>query len=416
VSPAPPRRAAAAACVAAAALAIAALTLFPVGNAPRRPIELCLVCGERGLADAILNVVLFVPLGAALALRGTSAGRAALLGAAFSAAVELCQHLVPGRDPSPADILFNTLGTALGFAVLRSAPGWLHPSPRRAAGLLAAAVVLPLALAAAGGWLLAPAPPRSVYYGQWTADLGYLAWYRGRVSAARVGEVPVPSWRMERESPRLRALLLAGAPIRVAGVAGPPPLSLAPVFSIYDDRQREVVLAGIDGEDAVFRFRTRSTALRMDQPDLRVPGAFRGVRPGDRLRLAIARRGRGYCMEGNAAGACGLGFTAADTWAVLLFPSSLPAAGRWLVGLLWMGGLFLPAGLWLRGRGQALAAAAAVCAGLLVLPLATILLPTPPSALLAALAGMAAGMLARRVAGVASPVRPVSAGDGSNPS
>ncbi len=414
MSPVPPRRAAATACVLAAALAIAALTLFPVGDAPKRPIELCLVCGERGLADAILNVFLFVPLGAALALGVASAGRAALLGAAFSAAVELCQHLVPGRDPSPADILFNTVGTALGFAVLRSAPAWLHPPPRRAAGLLAAAVVLPLALAAAGGWLLAPALPRSVYYGQWTADLGYLAWYRGRVSAARVGEVPVPSWRMERESPRLRALLLEGAPIRVAGVAGPPPPSLAPVFSIYDDRQREVVLAGIDGEDAVFRFRTRSTALRMDQPDLRVPGAFRGVRPGDRLRLAVARRGRGYCLEGSAAGACSLGFTAADTWAVLIFPSSLPASGRRLVGLLWMAGLFLPAGLWLRGRGQALAAGAAVCAGLLAVPLATTLLPTPLSALLAALAGMGAGALGSKLSGAATCKPPVSAADGSN--
>lgn len=396
MSPASPRRAAAAACVAAAALAIAALTLFPVGDAPRRPMELCLFCGERGLADAILNVFLFVPLGAALALGAASAGRAALLGAAFSAGIELCQHVVPGRDPSPADIVFNTLGTALGFVVLRSAPGWLHPPPRRAAGLLAAAVALPLAVVLAGGWLLAPALPRSVYYGQWTADLGYLEWYRGRVAAAWVGDVPVPSWRMERESPRLRALLLEGAPIRVAGTAGPPPPSLAPVFSIYDDRQREVVLAGIDGEDAVFRFRTRSTALRMDQPDLRVPGAFRGVRPGDRLRLAVARRGRGYCVEGNTAAACSLGFTVADTWSVLVFPSSLPAAGRRMVGLLWMAGLFFFAGLWLRGRRQALAAGTAVCLGLLAVPLATTLLPTPPAELLAALAGTGAGALAGR--------------------
>jgi hypothetical protein len=399
-------------CVAAAALTIAALTLFPVEGPPQKRMELCLLCGERGAADAILNVFLFAPLGAALALRGTSAGRAVLVGAAFSAAIELCQHLVPGRDPSPADILFNTLGTTLGMAVLRCAPGWLHPPPRRAAVLLVAGVLLPLAVVAAGGWLLAPELPRSVYYGQWTADLGYLEWYRGRVAAAWVGEIPVPSWRMERESPRLRALLLRGAPIRVVAVAGPPPASLAPVFSIYDDRQREVVLAGIDGEDAVFRYRTRGMALRMDQPEIRLPAAFRGVRPGDRLRLAVARRGRGYCVEGNTAGACSLGYTVADTWAVLLFASSLTAAGRRLVGMFWMAGLFFPVGLWLRGPRRALAACAGVAGGLLAIPLATVLLPTPASALLAALAGMGAGGLIRRVAGAAASVQATSAADG----
>lgn len=380
---------------AGAALLVAALTLFPTGDA-LEPLALCLLCGERGLADAILNVFLFVPFGAALALRGVAPARAVLLGAALSGGVEVLQHFVPGRDPSPADLLFNTLGTAAGFAVLRAAPRWLAPPPGGAGRFSGGAVALALGFLLAGGLLLAPALPRAVYYGQWTADLGYLERYRGRVVAASVGDVEVPSHRMERESPRLRSLLQAGAPVRVEAVAGPPPPALAPVFSVYDHLRREVVLVGADREDAVFRYRTLGTALKLDQPDLRVPGAFGGVAAGDPLRLAVYRDGPGYCVQVDDARSCSLGFTVADTWTVLLFPARLPPGGRRLVGLLWLAALFLPAGLRVRGRRQTLATGAAVAAGLLLLPAAAGLLATPPSAVLAALAGMGAGALAAR--------------------
>lgn len=382
---------------AAAALAVAAATLFPTGDTVPGPLELCLLCGERGLADALLNVGLFVPLGAALAWRGLSGGRALLLGAALSAAIEVAQHFVPGRDPSPADILFNSLGAALGWALVRSAPGWLDPPPRRARRLLAAGVAFPLLVVLVGGLLLAPGLPRSVYHGQWTADLGYLEWYRGRVLAAWVGEVPVPSRRMERESPRLRALLEQGAAVRVEARAGPPPPALAPVFSVYDHLRREVVLLGVDGEDAVYRYRTRGTALKTDQPDLRFPGALRGVRPGDPLRMSVERGEGGWCIEVNAARRCGLGFAATDTWSVLLFPSRLTSPGRTLLGLAWLAGLCVPAGLWLRGRRQALAATAALAAGLLLLPPVVGLLPTSPAAIAAAIAGLGVGVVARSV-------------------
>jgi hypothetical protein len=390
-----PGRRGAALTVAAAVLAIAAATLFPTGDDPAERMEWCLLCGERGLADAILNVFLFIPLGAALALRGTPARRTLLAGAVVSLAVEVLQHLVPGRDPNPADVLFNTLGTGLGFLLLRTLPLWADPPRECGRRALAAAVALPLLALLAAGVLLGPGLPRSVYFGQWTADLGYLEWYRGKVLEAHVGEVAVPSRRMEAESPRLRELLLRGAPVRVEAVAGPPPPALAPVFSIYDHLRREVVLLGVDREDAVFRYRTLGTALRLDQPDLRFPGALRGVRAGEPLRLALSGAGRDRCLRVNAARECSLGFTVADAWTLLLFPSRLFRAARGPLGALWLALLFLPAGTWIRGRRQALAAGAAVAAGLLGVPFAAGLLPTPAWAVAAALGGMAAGALAR---------------------
>ena len=74
---------------------------------------------ELLLAVTILNVLLFVPLGAALALRGVSVGRTVLAAVALSASVELAQLLVvSGRTTSVDDVLLNTAGAWLGHAVL----------------------------------------------------------------------------------------------------------------------------------------------------------------------------------------------------------------------------------------------------------------------------------------------------------
>lgn len=77
------------------------------------------------------NIALFVPLGVLLPIalaRPASAatrdlGGAALVGtvgvgAAISVLIELAQQGIPGRVSSPADVLANTLGTALGVLLL----------------------------------------------------------------------------------------------------------------------------------------------------------------------------------------------------------------------------------------------------------------------------------------------------------
>lgn len=386
---------------AASVAVIAALTLFPTDDESAGP-TLCLVCGDRGLADALLNVLMFVPLGVGLALGGATLLLAALVGAVFTAGIEFLQALIPGRDASISDLVFNTTGCVLGAALVRSAPLWIAPPPARRRALLAAGVAAPLLLLLAAGLLLGPRPSRDTYAGQWTAELGHLEAYRGRVTAAWVGEVPVPSVQMPEQSERLRALVAEGAPIRVAAVAGPPVVGLAPIFSIYDDEDREILLLGTDGEDAVFQFRTVGMALRMDRPGLRLPGAFRGVREGEPLRMAVARRGGGFCMEVNRVGSCSVGYTLADTWGVFLALFPLRGGARTLLGLAWLAALWVPAGSWLRTRREALAAGACIAAGLLLAPWAAGLLPTPAAGYLAALAGLGAGALARRAAGVAT--------------
>src|SRR2546430_5704779 len=119
--------------LAAALLPILVATLWPVpGHEPEGFIS-CIACGEHATSDVLLNIILFVPLGAAVALHVRSLSRCALSAALLSATIELAQLYIPGRDSSLGDVLSNTLGGTLGALLTRTAVLWLLPSPARAA-------------------------------------------------------------------------------------------------------------------------------------------------------------------------------------------------------------------------------------------------------------------------------------------
>src|ERR1700716_4152161 len=97
----------------ASAVVIAFATLLPE---PPGPVvsHFCLVCGSFGTVDAMLNIVLFVPLGIGLGLTGVPGKRALLAICALSALIETAQFFVmSGRDSTLGDVLTNTAGGAL---------------------------------------------------------------------------------------------------------------------------------------------------------------------------------------------------------------------------------------------------------------------------------------------------------------
>lgn len=107
-------------------LVVAAATLVAIGAAtltpqhpgtPTVPWYLPFANPGEG-ADALLNVVLFVPLGVALALAGLPRRRSVWLVVAATVAVELLQgFVVPGRQASIGDILTNSVGGWIGHAM-----------------------------------------------------------------------------------------------------------------------------------------------------------------------------------------------------------------------------------------------------------------------------------------------------------
>lgn len=73
-----------------------------------------------GDADRVFNTLLFIPLGATIAmlLSRRAWPIAVLAGFALSAGVEVFQASIPGRVPDAEDVLWNTVGGATGVLVV----------------------------------------------------------------------------------------------------------------------------------------------------------------------------------------------------------------------------------------------------------------------------------------------------------
>lgn len=355
----------------------------------------CIVCGDLGAVDVLLNVALFVPLGAARRLRGDRTMRVAALSLLVAAAVELLQSVIPGRDPTLSDILTNTAGGAAGAAVAGWSRHLASPAPR-AAGLLATGwAVVWLAQTGATAGLIRPALPFSWYWGQLAPDLPQFEQFQGRVAFAAVDSQRIRMGRLLGTA-EIRQLLLSGAALRATTTPGASTQALAPIVSIFDERQREIVLLGRWGDDLVYRLRTRAFDARLRPPGIRLPGAFAGadtlVGVSGRFdpatgSFAVALRGSGGSRQRAVP------LDAQWGWSLLLpFPYAHGAESGWLTAL-WVGGWMLPLGFWSRRyRRAALAGAAAVgVLGLAAIPVVSGLSPASAAAWAAAAAGILAG-------------------------
>lgn len=91
--------------------------MFPGSPAPYRWLidEVATPLGPNGVAAA-LNVLLFVPIGALVAL--TQRPRLLLLAPALSVTIEAVQWLIPERNPDPADVALNSAGALLGYGMV----------------------------------------------------------------------------------------------------------------------------------------------------------------------------------------------------------------------------------------------------------------------------------------------------------
>lgn len=377
---------------------IGTATLYPVGGRYATKLSLCLICGPNGAADILRNVFLFLPFGMALGGLLRSRRHALVIGVALSLTIELLQFHIPGRFPAVSDLVFNSFGTALGIRLAHSAHRWLYPPPRSARLLAAGSMGIALVVLALGGHLLRPGLPGEEYAGQWTPELVFFEHYRGEVIDVRLGELSIPAERLSNTA-ELRALLLSGAPLRVRAIAGPPVTKLAPIFRLNTRRRREVVLLGIEGDDAIFRYHTRSALFLLERPELRAREIFREISVGDLLYLAITPAGNGYCVEVNQLRHCGLGFTASDIGSLLLHSRTMPPWQQRVFGLAALAALFAPTGFWTRrprglrrpDHAGLIIRAGLIFAGLALVPPVVGLLPSTPAEYLAGLTGFLAG-------------------------
>lgn len=387
--------------------AILLATMVPTGYDPTRTPLLCLVCGEKGLADVVSNVILFAPFGLALAALGVRPRRLVLAGAALSLCIEFTQQFIPGRDPSLSDVVFNTTGTALGFLALRAAPRLIDPPAAMASRLALAAAVFAAGIVGFTAASFSPALPDSTYYAQWTPDLGHLARYDGTVLDVELAGLPLPPPRLH-DSPRIARLLREGRPLRITAIAGTPPPSLASIFSIHDDRQREVILVGADGDDLVLHVRTRAAALRFDHPDFRVPGALADISPGDTMVITVeGQPGRGgWCvgLKGNVS--CSSRYPIGMGWSLLVYSARFPRAVGFLLTACCMAALSAPIAFWARRRWESTLGATILLAALLTAAIGPSAVAFTAADALGITVGIAAGLGARRLVSSRLPVAP----------
>lgn len=404
--------------------AIAWLTLRPVHGEPRREFGLCLVCGSVGGVDVLLNVLLFAPLGAGLALLGARWWRALLVALAVTSLVELAQmHVVVGRDASLGDVVANALGGLAGYLAARR---WrLFAAPTRGeAGRLAIAGGLAWvaiqALAAAG---LRPARSDAPYHVQLRPVLraGFDV-FRGRVDAASADDVALPPGR-----------IAAGLLARTRLADGTARLSTTVVTSAFGSRRPAPIVRVVDAERhtremlmqrghlLLFETRLGAARARFRAPVVGIAGIFpnrpgaehvAACAPGTRLHLEGAWEAGWYRLRAEGPG-CG-GAVAVPLrpslgWTMLLpFPY---AVGPGVAGpsMLWLAALLLPWSFWSgRARGPVVRwlgwSAAMVATGLLVVPAGAGLPPSAWWEWLTALASVAAGLaLGRRTAASEAP-------------
>jgi len=332
-----------------AALALAAIciaTLTPTPGTPTTPFW-CIACGDRGLLDFAVNIVMFVPLGFALLL-ATERRRTSLFACvATTLAIELLQvRLVGGRDASMGDLLANTLGGAVGVAL-----GWwravfLFPRPngaRRLAILWAVVFVTACSLTSAG---LRPATvPRSLWV-QWTPPRRGFEPFTGRVLAFDVDGIDLPLG-FPAQSLGLDRVLRGNAWQATATVAAE---QLQPRRSVIVRIADEfTVLVSIEqhGLDVTCMQKTRAADFRFRSPKVALENAL-PLSDGEAspiVRLRCMRQGA--TLVAGADGrqesvrlSPGLGWLIASPLDIVL------TRARWWANALWLLGLTMPLGYW----------------------------------------------------------------------
>jgi len=365
-----------------AVLPILVATLRPVGGELPHGWNFALIEGDEGIAEILQNVLLFIPLGVALALGNPRTLRNIAAGALLSLAVEFTQQWIPGRDPSVGDLVFNTLGTAVGVLLVRTAPTWLWPPAGRAAWLSLASAALAATVWLGTGWLLQPLLPPANAVAIRNPDVGHDAdLYAGHVLA-------------------VSGRLGVAEPLRITATAGTRSRRLAPLVLMEEGSRRTLI--GVDRETLVLRNYSRSRLLGLDKPDLRARGALAGVAPGDTFTVTAWTDGKGpaFCLALDEKEWekkwCGLGYTIGAGWRLIFFRGHFPPLALGLLDALWVAGTCLGVGFWARRHWATRAALGLVALALLVGPGLVGLLATPITEIAGAVAGVGLGWWAQR--------------------
>lgn len=392
-------------------IGVATLIPYPEQAALSRSTPLgCLVCGELGGVDVVLNLALFVPLGIALSRLGLPALQCLVVAFATSLAIELSQAtLVAGRDPSLSDLLTNTIGGWTGALVGTSLARLWRPDRGLAGRLALTAAAGWLLLLGGTAWAVLPAPAAQALAIAEAPRLPLVDTFAGRIEGVQVtGSIASGS-------------LAVHASARLDGWTD----HLAPAVDLVGPRSIVAARLGQLGQKVTFGVRSNANRVRLRPPLVKV---YRALPPaqGQRVELGGGMRGPRLWARAESGGhveAAELALTPGLGWLLLLPLTFYPFDYRpELTTAAWVALPLLLVGFW-AGRRAAWAratarhAATGAAAGALLLAIGLSLMPVLFGleadgwvSWAACAAGLAAGWIAGRYApGAASTSAPPSA-------
>ena len=268
----------------AAASIVAAATLIPVGQVPPF-FQLRLEP-----ADVVVNLLLFIPVGAVLACQGRRWQTIILISLLGSSLIELSQGwLITGRRGSPADVIANVGGAVLGVALMAAVARARSPAARTG---LAVVLSLPLLAWIAGFLALSAEPPAgTTWYSQWAHHFFDTEPFGGRVLEVRFQGQVVPDGYLRGVDAFRASIASGGIALELRIISDGPTRGVTHLASIVNLRGRGVI--GIDqlGEDLSLYWTSRGNRLGLRSPRLRFRGAGQASR-GEELVIRAQVRNR----------------------------------------------------------------------------------------------------------------------------
>ncbi|MBL0937531.1 MAG: VanZ family protein [Gemmatimonadaceae bacterium] len=322
----------------------------------------CLRCGGLWLTDAVSNVLLFVPFGAALALRGTRVWVAILLGLFGSFTIEWLQSkgIPSARSAALADVLTNTLGTALG-ALLAAYASWLrNPGARAARWLTASWTVAVSAVAALTAMAMGPRMVMVPHAQVGTTLSTYphvpgQAWYGGVNESATIDDRS--TFRKGWAGPIIVQLDAEPDTLHVMSVVRgreAEPFAVPIVFLHLPADSSPVLQVRVNKDAAELDVTRRAWDWGMAFPGVRVANAFAGRTLDDSRALTLHAQSTRYRLElsateGERREQAVVLLTPAVGWAMLQNLVDVQSSWAPVVLVAWLGVLIVPIGWWAYG-------------------------------------------------------------------